>query len=370
MPPRKLGLYLARHYGVWLATVAAALTCLALLGDLLETARLASKAQDGYGTAFYYSLLRLPSLVNAFMPFVILLAAMLCFWRLSERRELIIMRMGGLSVWQFASPLLVIATGIGIMQILILDPAATAGLRRFQELTSVQNATPVRPQFAFSESGVWLHESDDEGSRILRAQYIDTRDIRNNSGGAVLGKVDFLLLDRQENYLYRIKADAARLRGQQWELFNASIIRPGSQIVRHARWQLPTGLSVDDLNHYYRPPSSLMLWQLPAYIETAKGKGADTGAHQVRFHNLLATPVVLMAMILLAAYFSIPTKRTPSAARTILFTTAAGIAFFLLSTFATKLAETNLLLPLPAVWLPPILALLAGGALLLQSEDA
>lgn len=361
MPPRIIGFYILRHYLFWLVITTFTFAVFLLMGDMIETGRIAAKGGAWYG-AIPLSLLRLPSLLTLLMPFVILIATMICLLRLSERRELIIMRMGGLPAWQFLSPIILCVGVLGVGQITILDPLAATGLRTYQNNYTTQIA---RPEFSFSESGVWLHESDGEGSRILRAKHINTFQSQ-----AVLSDVIFRLLDRQDNYLYRIEARTARLRGKQWQLTQARIIRPGAQSVEHDIWQLPTNLDVDDLNHYYRPSENLVLWQLPAYIETAKAKGADTKEHIVRLHQLLATPITLIAMVLLAACFSIPTARVLSSSRVVGFTIASGIAFYLISTMALKLAETNLAWPALAAWLPSVLVILLGISLLVVTEDA
>ncbi|MBE8190824.1 MAG: LptF/LptG family permease, partial [Alphaproteobacteria bacterium] len=291
MPFGILGFYILRHFLFWLLITATTFAIFALIGDMVETGRIASKLGN-WSASLVFSLLRMPSTFMKMMPFVILIATMICLLRLSERRELVTMRMGGLAAWQFLLPIVLCVGVLGVVQITILDPLAATGLRQYQENYTTQIA---RPEFSFSESGVWLHESDGEGSRILRAKYINTFDDQ-----AVLSDVIFRLLDRQDNYLYRIEARTARLQGKQWQLTKARIIRPGAQAVHHELWQLPTNLDVDDLNHYYRPSTNLVLWQLPAYIDTAKAKGADTTEHIVRLHQLVATPITLIAMVLLA----------------------------------------------------------------------
>ena len=68
-----LNLYLVRRFAVWLMIVTLGFGTIAMLGDFLEMLRLANRLNLGAGTAFGFTLHRLPLLLMDFLPFVFLL---------------------------------------------------------------------------------------------------------------------------------------------------------------------------------------------------------------------------------------------------------------------------------------------------------
>ena len=115
-----LNLYLVRRFAVWLMIVTLGFGAIAMLGDFLEMLRLANRLNLGAGTAFGFTLHRLPLLLMDFLPFVFLFATVFCLLRLSQAQELAVIRAAGLSVWQFLKPLLVFTFVLSTLIILAL----------------------------------------------------------------------------------------------------------------------------------------------------------------------------------------------------------------------------------------------------------
>ena len=68
---------------------------------------------------------------SIFLPFIFLFGGVFCLLRLSESRELVVIRAAGISAWQYLTPLLLTALFLGIAIIATLDPLGSRGLQKF-----------------------------------------------------------------------------------------------------------------------------------------------------------------------------------------------------------------------------------------------
>ena len=60
------------------------------------------------------SFLRTPAIAEKVLPFVMLGAAMIALVNLTRRLELVVARSAGVSVWQFLTPIVVLAILLGL----------------------------------------------------------------------------------------------------------------------------------------------------------------------------------------------------------------------------------------------------------------
>ena len=73
-----LNLYLVRRFALWLVIVTLGFGTVAMLGDFLEMLRFANRFNLGAGTAFNFTLHRLPLLLMDFLPFIFLFGSVFC----------------------------------------------------------------------------------------------------------------------------------------------------------------------------------------------------------------------------------------------------------------------------------------------------
>src|SRR5690606_38949680 len=97
--------------------------------------------------------------------------------------------------------------------------------------------------------------------------------------------------------------------------------------------------------------------------------GFSAGAYQLRFLQLLATPLLFSAMVLLAAAFSLRLVRLGGLGGLAGAGVALGFVLFFFNEFAGALAGADIVPLGLAAWAPPVVALLSGVALLCYTED-
>lgn len=352
--------YLVRHFVMWLMIVSLAFGSLILLADFLEMMRFAGKLNQGAAEAFYYTRLRFPHLVLDVAPFIFLFATVFCLLRLSETRELIVIRAAGISVWSFLAPLIVTALLLGGLLVGVLDPIGANGYNRFKE---IQKGRGQDYKLTISDAGVWFRDETETGRFILQAKHLDDQENK------ILSDIRVLQFNQTGELVYQIKAKSGQLLNGMWRLNQARLMAIGQPEQQVDEFQLSTRLTTENFDQNFREPRAMGFAQLGRYIAQAEPTGVNVTAHKIRYNSLISLPFTLAAIVLLAACFSLPTGRLHSTAQTIGLTVLCGFALFLTNNFFEILGMQGRLPPLLASWAAQIAAAMLAITLLLNSED-
>ena len=356
-----LNLYLVRRFAVWLMIVTLGFGAIAMLGDFLEMLRLANRLNLGAGTAFGFTLHRLPLLLMDFLPFVFLFATVFCLLRLSQAQELAVIRAAGLSVWQFLKPLLVFTFVLSTLIILALEPIGAQLHNRFTD--SYAALTSQKSSLSFSTGGVWFRETTQSGSYISRAKQID-----DAQAGRLLD-VEIIQFDESGAFESRITAPSGQIADGLFRLTAPRFYRRDEAVKTLPQWELSSSLTSSSLADNFANARIINVWQLPGYIAAAGKSGIDVTRHEVRLQSLLALPILLMAMVMVAACFSLPTGRMFTSGQTLGLSVLCGFGLFLFNDFIVLMGELNLMPPIMASWVQAFIALLLSIRYLLTTED-
>ena len=100
-----LSTYIGRHFLVCFVGVLCTLLLIVFLFDVIELLRRSAGRTTAPATVLVQlTLLKMPKLAQEMVPFVVLFASMIAFWRLTRSHELTVVRAAGVSVWQFLFP--------------------------------------------------------------------------------------------------------------------------------------------------------------------------------------------------------------------------------------------------------------------------
>ena len=86
------------------------------------------------GSLLWMALLRLPAFTEILLAFAVLVGGIGALLSLNRKSELIVMRAGGMSVWQFLRPGLVVALVLGIAAVTLYNPLAAAARSEAERL--------------------------------------------------------------------------------------------------------------------------------------------------------------------------------------------------------------------------------------------
>lgn len=308
------------------------------------------------------TLMKSPTVIVELLPFVFLFGTLAAFVGLNRRSELVAMRAAGVSAWRFVFPAAAAALLIGVLTTTVLSPLAAWGDGLYQRTEQRLTGDVTRAE----EQTLWLREGEGDRQLVIRAAGQDR-------ARGVLTDVSFFVYTLRpgggRDFSERIDARSATLTSGGWRLIDAVGATSGQQGRRYASLDLPTTLTADQVFDRLSDPDATPFWSIPRQIAQIEQAGFSATALRLRYQQLLATPLLFAAMSILAAAFSLRLMRLGDLARMIASAVVLGFGFFFANQFAAAMGSAEVLPPVVAAWLPPILTGLAAFTLLFYTED-
>jgi lipopolysaccharide export system permease protein len=357
-----LSIYIGRQFLAGIGIVFAILVVLAYSFDLIELLRRASARNEAtFGLVIAMSFLKLPALALKLLPFSALFGGMLALARMTRNHELVVARGSGVSVWQFLMPGLVIAAILGGLVVTVFDPLSAAMVSRYEQLEAkyLRGRTSM---LAVSDNGLWLRQADAGGQSVVHALRVSQR-------GTELADVIIFLYNGADRFVGRIDARDARLMDGYWDIDNALITGPDKPAQYFDRYQLKTSLTFDQIQDAFASPESISFWELPGFINALEAAGFSGLRHRLHFHALLSLPLLLVAMLLIAATFSLRLTRRGGTGYLLAGGATAGFILYFVSDLVFALGNSGTVPVLMAAWIPAGVSSLLGMAMLLHLED-
>jgi len=357
-----LSAYLARHIAFWLAAVFVIVTGVAFLFDTVEMLRRsAGKTDIGIIPILQMCILKLPFLVQQLLPFCVLLGATLAFWNLARANELVVTRAAGVSVWQILAPPTAIAILVGVVQVSLFNPLASAMLSKFEQMEARYLKRSVS-LLSVSSAGLWLRQSDATGQSVIHANRVAQSDMS-------LSDVIIFLFEGDDHFIGRIDAENARLRDGYWDIRNAWISSPNKRPYHVTTHRMDTDLTLNKILDSFASPETMSFWQLPSFIKILEKAGFTGHRHKLYWHSLLASPMLMAAMVLVAAIFALRASSRAGAAWSISGAVLCGFLLYFMSDLVYALGLSASIPALLAGWTPAGVSTLLGLSALFHIED-
>jgi lipopolysaccharide export system permease protein len=338
-----------------------------MLVDMIEQLRRFSGDGVGLAGSAVLSLMNVPGTLYRILPLIIIMAAIAMFVGLARSSELVVVRAAGRSGLRFLMTPVAMALVIGAVAVGLFNPLVAATSKAYEERRSdlSQGGGSV---LSVADTGLWLRQGSDAGQTVIQAA-------RANLDGTELYGVSFLSFDPTGLPTGRIEAETARLSEGGWDL--AGIKRwdltvPNPELVAERKdgpVRLASDLTAERIRDSFGTPSAIPFWDLPAYIADLERAGFSAQSHRLWFQMELAQPLLMMAMVLIAAGFTMRPARLGGTGRMVLSAMLAGFSVFFLRNFAQALGETGQIPIAVAAWSPPLAAVLFSLGLLLHLED-
>jgi lipopolysaccharide export system permease protein len=315
----------------------------------------------GASSAFiaFLTLLRIPAISEQILPFAVLFGAIAAFVNLTRKLELVVARAAGVSVWQFLTPPVLIAAAIGVFFVTVFNPLS-AQLK--QRADKIETRLFGRPGRSDGDVALWIRQRSIDGQAILRAE-------RSSDGGAVLSNVTAFVFEPNGALLERVDAARARLRQGYWEIDDARVTSPSTEPRDASTYLLATNLSPEQVTQSFVSPDSVSFWSLPELVARTAAAGLDATSYRMRYQTLMARPLMLVAMVLIAASFSLRFFRFGGVARMVSGGVAAGFMLYVATKLVADLGGAGLLAAPVAAWSPAIVGCMLGALALLYQED-
>ena len=362
-----LHLYLARRFLRALGIVTAVFIAIILPLDLAE--QLNTIGPDkGFGPVLELSLLNLPGTLYEMIPLFVLLATLLMFLGLARTSELVVIRASGRSALKAAAAPVVVAGLFGLFVIAAINPIVATTEQQF-DLRTARYLGAEERTVSVSAEGLWLRQGSDIEQTVIRAG-------ATNSDGTHLFSASFFTFDAEGRVITRINAREAILTDGAWNLIGARVWplqdgagNPEAQAQSYDTLSLPSTLTRDQIRDSFGKPETVPIYDLPAFIAQLNQAGFAALQHRVWMQMELSQPLMLAAMVLIGAGFTMRHTRFGGTGIMVLAAILLGFGTFFVRSFAQVLGENGQLPVILVAWTPPLAAILLALALLLHTED-
>ncbi len=359
MPSRQLAIYAAKLFLTRSLAVLILLVMVLMMLDLLgESGKILKVPGNGEAELWRYVSLRVPILISRFLPFSVLLGALIAFVGLNQNSEVVAMKASGLSAHQILAPMVVASFGVAVVLFAFNELVVVKSARTVAAWTDA-DYEPIPPDSGIL-SNVWIRD----GSDLVHAKLVGGRGPTTKLRGVTL-------YDREGGAIARvIEAERAEQVPGGWRLDNIRTYDARMNIVMQAS-------SMNALSGV--EPSRFTLARVDANvrdfmalgeaIDDLKAAGRPTEEARTGWWHKISGPLSTVLMPLLAATAAFGLARSGKVLLRASIGMALGFAYFVADNFSLALGNYGAYPPFLAAWAPFLLFLLIGEFVLVRQEE-
>ncbi len=359
-PSRTLTIYLAKMFALRIFAVLVMLVLVLMMLDLLSTSGdILAVPGNGQQELLTYASLRVPQLIQRFLPYSVLLATLITLVTLNQNSEVIAMKAAGLSAHQVLAPLLLTALALSVFSFVFNERVVTRATATLAAWDAAEYG-PI-PQ----ASGVRANVYVTEGSNVLTARQATGR------GEAVaLTGVTFYRRNAQGSLIEQIDAATARYAAPGWRLEDVRRFDVATASTTTAPdLTIAPGLSPSQFDLVEIEPDAVPFWELGPAITTFAEAGRRTSELRAKWWHKLSGPLSAFLMPLLGAVAAFGLARSGQLFVRAIIGMALGFAYFVVDNAALALGSFGGYPPFLAAWSPFFLFALIGETVLIRTEE-
>jgi lipopolysaccharide export system permease protein len=358
-PSKTIAWYTARMFLIrTLAFIVGLVVILESLDLLGESGKILAAAGNGEAELWTYVSLRVPQIIQLFLPFAVLLATLITLATLNQNSEVVIFKSAGISAHQILLPLMLAALAIAAANFVFNERIVT---RATQTLKAWQaNEYRKVTEVAAPRTASWVRGGND----LFHADSVSGRDSNTRLGGVTI-------YDRQDNRLTRIvMADEGRPTASGWRLGNVRIFDVARGVITtQPELDFPTTVLPRQFTTATIDPAYVPLWELWPQIAEQRAAGKPVDTLIAAAHHKVSGPLSAVLMPLLGAVAAFGLARSGKLFVRAVIGMFLGFAFFVADNFMLAMGNFGTVPPIMAAWAPFALFLLIGEAVLIRTEE-
>ncbi|MFC3713408.1 LPS export ABC transporter permease LptG [Sphingoaurantiacus capsulatus] len=359
LPSRTIALYTAKLFAVRVLAFLLTLTVILQTLDLLtESSKILAVDGNGNPELWRYVTLRIPQLINQFLPFSVLLATLVTLATLNQNSEIVIFKAAGISAHQILAPLVAVAFGIAAVHFLFSETVLVNTNRELNAWERVEYGK--LPAVATTGSEAWVRE----GGMLFHAQVV--------SGlGMNTRLTDVTAYDRTGGALRTIThAESARPTATGWVLEGVRRfdVQRGRQEVM-PRFEVQEGIDPARFTATAVDPDQTSFFELRHAIREVRAAGRPVDTLVAGLHHKISGPLSALLMPLLGAVAAFGLARSGKLFIRTVVGMGLGFAYFVADNFMLAMGQFGAAPPVLAAWAPFLLFFLIGEAVLFRTEE-
>ena len=332
------------------------------IGDTVEFGKkLSSNEKVSTTLIFILSSLNLPKMLLEILPFCFFFSGMLWVIKVSNTKELIVMRTTGLTISKIISPIFLVAIILGLFFVIVFSPLISATQKKILSIEADVLGKPIN-SILVTNSGFWVKQGNVDGNDMIYAKSLDSKTMQFN---------DVIVFNFNKEYKVtkKIKAESSELYENYWLLKNTEIINNMGEISVIPKIKIPTSITKSQIKEGFSSPDSLSLWSLIPFIKMFERAGFSAKKHRYHLYKLFSFPFLLAAMSLLGVSFNLNNFARKKNNLFLLIGIITGFFIFYITKIINALSLAGKMPLLFGSMLPIILTLFLAIALIIHADE-
>lgn len=358
-PSRTMAVYVGRLFLVRSFSILFALVIILQTLDLLgESGKILSVAGNGDSDVWRYVGLRIPQIIETFLPFSVLLGTILTLVTLNQNSEVIAMKGAGMSAHQVLAPLFLSALLVALISFAFNERIVTRANATLSAWQKVEYAA-VPPDSGVRKD-IWVRDGDD----LINAATVET-------GGKIIKLNTIAIIERKGGILSSILyADSGHRVASGWELTNARrFIRRSGTVVSLGTIIAAKDVRPDQFTLAQVDGDELPYLKLQSAISDLEAAGRPVDSLKGVLWHKISGPLSAILMPLLGAVAAFGLARSGKLYVRAILGMVLGFAYFVADNFALAMGDLGAYTPFLAAWGPFILFALIGEMILIRTEE-
>ena len=358
-PSKRLALYMARTFLVRSLAVLAALVLILMALDLLGTSgKILAHPGNGDAELWRYASLRVPQLIQRFLPFSVLLGTLITLATMNQNSEIVSMKAAGVSAHQIIAPLVLASLFVAALAFVFNERVATRASATLSAWEAVDYGK-VPPSSGVS-SNVWVRNGED----LVHVRQVSGRRQATRLVGITIYERIGETLSRQ------IEAREAAPFGDGWQLRDVEIFTvAGTEHEKREGLVALRGVEPDRFTLANVSAAQQDYLTLKESIAELKAAGRPTNALESGLLHKISGPLSTLLMPLLGAVAAFGLARSGQLFVRAVIGMFLGFAYFVADNFALAMGNFGAYPPMLAAWGPFLLFLLVGETVLIRTEE-
>ena len=295
------------------------------------------------------TLLKTPSNIINFSPFIFLFAGIFFFIKLRRTNEMIPINLAGLSkifilsipaIWSFI---------IGFFLATIFSSLSSFTLEKYENIKRFDSNNDNL--IIVNKTGLWFLEKKNNDINLIRAEKV------NDNNFSKFYNVSIYLFNDEFNLSKRIDAANAIIENKNW-LTKKVRIYEDFKVIKSENFTYKSEINLDKLKFFFSNPDTLSLFNIKDEIKLINNRGYSADEFIIKYHKYLSLPLFLFSMIILSTMFTINVQKNYNNFIYIFLGIFVGIVIYFFSDLSIALGK-NRDIPLAlSVWMPIILILI------------
>lgn len=296
----------------------------------------------------------LPSIIVLTFPMSMLLASLMSFGRLSAASEITAMKSGGISFYRLATPVFIAAFVVSLVTVVINEKVVPAANSAYSYVVRVEIMKNSRPK---SQEHVVIKDiNDGKLERLVYAKSFDQATGAMNN--VTMQEFEGDRLARMQN------AQKVIWQKDRWIMYDGTIseISSDAKVERTVTFKeqtMPMKKTPENVSADQKRPEEMTIRELKQHIKILKMENVSSSKHEVELHQRISIPMACFLFALIGAPLGISSNRSSSSIGLGISVVIIFIYYSIMTVFAA-LGQGGAIPAVIAVWMPNMVALLAG----------